>query len=179
MKDAIDREFQTVPRLIVEEELSALMRKVIDNHVNAGQWASGKTAKSLRVEADGEGGKLVGRAFFGVLETGRKAGKVPRGFRYIIRQWMADKGIEAEPMPYKRPGIHKYTPQERGNMSMAGAIAYTIMKKGTSLYRKGGRNDIYSRAVEETKKKIMERLGMFLHTEMESIKLNINTEVIK
>lgn len=172
-----DDEWVKVPRLIIEDELSRLMRRVIDNHVNAGQMASGKTAKSMRVEADEDGGRLVGRAFFGVLETGRKAGKVPHGFIHIIRQWMRDKGIEAEPIPYVRPGAHKYTPQERGNMSMAACIAQTIKKKGTRLYRDGGRHDIYSKEVEQTTKNLLERIDKFAKSKIETIPINLDMEI--
>lgn len=34
---------------------------------------------------------------------------------------------------------------------MASAIAHTIEKSGTSLYRKGGRTDIFTNVIEENK----------------------------
>lgn len=173
-------QYGDVPRTIMQDELSKLMRKIIDNHVNAGQMASGKTAKSLRVEVNSDGeGQLIGKSFFGVLETGRKPGKIPRNFAAIIKQWMSDKGINATPIPYKRGGKHKYSEQERANWSMAYAIAKTIAKKGTVQFRKGARNDIYSKEIDDVKKRIVARFGEFIHTQIENIKLNIQEAKIK
>lgn len=111
--------------VILTEELEALKKKIIAQHFGAGQKASGRTAASLRVEVTEEEGTLYGRSPFGTLETGRKPGKVPQGFQAIIRKWMADKGINAEPIPYKTDRPHKYTPQERGNLS----LSYLIVEK--------------------------------------------------
>lgn len=172
-------DIESVPRLILAEELGELKAKIIQNHTAAGQVASGKTAKSLRVELEEGGGRLYGRRYFGVLETGRKAGKVPRQFYLIIRQWMKDKGIQAPPMPYKTNRPHKYTPAERGARSMAAAIAETIRRKGTALHRKGGRDDIYSREIEVTRKRLMQRFSQFIEMKVEHIKLNTGVGEIK
>lgn len=174
MNDYVDYNLDSVPRTIIQEELSALMRKVIDNHVAAGQMASGKTAKSLRVEVEGDEGRLVGKSFFGVLETGRKPGRVPRNFAAIIRKWMDDKRIQAEPIPYKTDRPHKYnSAQERGNWSMAHAIAHTIAKKGTLQFRIGERSDIYSKEIDITKKRVAVRMGAFVTALMKNIKLHL------
>ena len=88
-------------RIIVTEELQRA-RQLIINHIRAnGQNASGRTIKSLHVEATEEEGVLWGHKPFGVLETGRKAGKIPYSFRSIIFQWMQDKGVHGIPIPYK------------------------------------------------------------------------------
>lgn len=166
-----------VPRLVLEEELGKLMRGIVNSHIAAGQMASGGTMKSMRVEAREDEGRLVGKSFFGVLETGRKAGKVPGRFYLIILQWMRDKGITAPPIPYKTDRKHKYTPEERGQRSMAAAIAETIRKKGTLLHRRGGRDDIYSDKIVETKKNIHDALREWIKIEVKNIKLNIHTEV--
>jgi len=171
-------EYGETPRTIMQNELSGLMRRIIDNHVNAGQMASGRTAKSLRVEVNSDGeGTLYSKSPFGVLETGRRPGNVPQNFGGIIRQWMKDKGIEAAPIPYVRPGKHKYTEQERGNMAMAWAIATSIKKHGTALFRDGGRNDIYSREIADVKERIAQRFGQFITTQIQSIKLNTGEKI--
>lgn len=162
--------------VILTEELEALKKKIIAQHLGAGQKASGKTAASLRVEATEEEGTLYGRSPFGTLETGRKPGKVPQGFRTIIRKWMADKGIEAEPIPYKTDRPHKYTPQERGNQSLSCLIARKIKREGTSLFRKGGRADIYSNVIPAATERIKSRVVELLKLDVENIKLN-NVEV--
>lgn len=169
-------EIESVPRIIIYQELDELKARIIQNHTAAGQVASGKTAKSLRIEVDEDSGRLFGRSPFGTLETGRKGGKVPRQFYLIIRKWMADKGIQAPPIPYKTNRPHKYTPEERGALSMAAAIAETIRKKGTKLYRDGGRNDIYSKEIEKTRKILAERLSRFIIQKMQHIKLNTETQ---
>lgn len=81
---------------IIQEELDSLRLRIIDNHIRAGQKASGNTIESLYVSVDDNHGILFGRKAFGVLETGRGPGKVPKGFYQIIQQWIKDKGIQVE-----------------------------------------------------------------------------------
>lgn len=161
---------------ILVEELEALKKEIIDNHLRAKQKASGRTSESLRVETDENSATLFGRGFFDVLETGRKSGKVPYDFQTIIRKWMQDKGIKARPIEYKTNRPHKYTPQERGERTLAFFIARNIRKNGTALFRSGGRQDIYSNAVTKAIKRIKERLAGVVHAEISSIKIN-NIEV--
>ena len=156
-------------RLIVTEELERA-RQLIINHIRAnGQNASGRTIKSLHVEATEEEGTLWGHKPFGVLETGRKAGKIPYSFRSIIYQWMQDKGVHGTPIPYKGDGDHKWTPQERGDLKMAGSIAWTIKTKGSHLHRKGGRDDVYSNVVPQTLERVRTRLISLINTQYEHI----------
>lgn len=158
--------------VILTEELEALKKKIIAQHFGAGQKASGRTAASLRVEVTEGEGTLYGRSPFGTLEAGRKPGKVPQGFQAIIRKWMADKGINAEPIPYKTDRPHKYSPQERGNLSLSFLIARKIKREGTSLFRKGGRADIYSNVIPEATERIKSRIVEVLKLDVENIKLN-------
>ena len=111
---------------ILNEELESLRQRIVENHIQAGQRASGRTIKSLHVVVDDDHGILFGRKAFGVLETGRGPGKVPKGFYKIIRQWMIDKGIQVE-----KP------------KSFAYLVARKIAEKGTRLYRTGKHEDIY------------------------------------
>ena len=158
--------------VILAEELEALKKKIITQHFDAGQKASGRTAASLRAEVTEDEGTLYGRSPFDTLETGRKSGKVPQNFQAIIRKWMADKGIEAAPIPYKTDRPHKYTPQERGNLSLSFLIARKIRREGTSLFRNGGRNDIYSNVIPAAIEKIQSRIAELLKLEVGNIKLN-------
>lgn len=160
---------------VLKEELEQA-RQLIINHIRAnGQNASGRTIASLHVEVNGDEGTLFGRNFFGVLETGRKAGRVPYKFSSIIRQWMQDKGIHGEPIPYKTDRPHKYTPQERGDLSLASAIAHTIKTKGTKLHRDGGRADVYSNVIPDVIQRIRKRIIGSMQIEVDSIKLNNQT----
>lgn len=160
---------------ILMEEMQTLKAAIISNIRSTGQWASGATAESMQVTVEGNTAVLYGRKAFGTLETGRKAGAVPRNMRDIIYRWMQAKGIHADPMPYKRAGHHKYpSAQMRGDMYMAGAISHTIATQGTRLYRNGGRADVYSQEIPAAVRRINERLGRIFQASIEqSIKLNI------
>ena len=165
---------------VVGEELDSLRERIIANHEAAGQVASGRTRASIRVERTEDGGILWGRKAFGVLETGRKPGRVPRNFNAIIRQWIIDKGIHVAPVPYKRNPSErwqpKYTPQERGLMSLSGAIAYKIRTEGTLMHRKGEKVDIYSTAVLEAVDNVGRKVSAIFDTEVEHINLNFSKD---
>ena len=105
---------------ILQEELEILLKEIIRQHEAAGQVASKKTRDSFKVEVSGNMGKLIGASYAGVLEKGRKPGKVPRDFTDILLRWMAAKGIA--PSDARQAEI------------MANAIKWKIIKEGTSLY---------------------------------------------
>ena len=110
--------------------------------------ASGRTKASLRVEAVEQTFTLLGRHPFATVETGRRAGKVPINVHEILKQWAVDKQISLEPINYVRIPSDKwqpkYTPEERALNQFAGAVAHRIRTQGSSLYRSGGRSDIYN-----------------------------------
>lgn len=144
---------------VVSEELGALRQRIIDNHLKAGQKASGRTIASLRVEVDNDGGTLFGRKAFGTLETGRKGGRVPKGFYHIILQWVKDKKIQVE-----KPKTFAYF------------VARKIAKEGTSLYRRGGRDDIYSNEIPKTTESVLKRITGLLSADVENIHINSKKE---
>lgn len=146
-------------RKVVSEELESLRQRIIENHLRAGQKASGRTVASLHVETDNDGGILFGRKAFGTLETGRRGGKVPKGFYHIIYQWMQDKGIQVE-----KP------------KSFAYLVARKIAREGTKLYRQGGRDDIYSNEIPKTTENVLSRITGLLAASVESINLNSKSE---
>lgn len=161
---------------VLTEELSRLAERIKENHRRAGQVASGRTLRSITYEVQGNVGTLWGREPFGTLETGRRAGKTPMFFSTIIRQWIIDKGIHVQPIPYKRkPSKNwqpKYSPEERGLRSMAGAIAYKIRTQGTSLFRQGGRTDIYSNEIPDTIERVTQRISKVFSLTIDSININ-------
>lgn len=138
------------------EQVSDILRRHLDNvKANIARQmeahnrnASGRSVASLSVEVSGNVGTLYGSKSFLSMERGRKGGKVPKGFYGIIRQWIIDKGIVVTPIPAKTQRAI-LSPEERGLRSLAGAIAYKIMKEGTRLHRDGGYNDIYTSAVND------------------------------
>lgn len=144
--------------IILREELEALRDRIIANHRQAGQVASGKTIASMQVNIDGDTGELVGRPYFGTLETGAKPWrnaasmkKVPASFNAIIEQWIKDKGLNLN----------------------SWAVSYKIIHEGTKLYRQGGRSDIYSNEIPKTIDNIGQRL-LVIYDQMitQSIQLN-------
>ena len=161
---------------ILSEELDALRKRIINNHISAKQRASGYTENSMRVEVTDNEGTLFGRKYFGTLETGRKAGNVPKGFNEIIQEWIINKGISITPIPYERlPSDSwqpKYTPEQRGLMSLSGAIAHKIKTEGTQLFRESGRTDIYSNEIEKTISIIHNRLFGIFKKDIDTIHLN-------
>lgn len=142
-------DFAMIARLRLDE----CANRIRENITATGTRASGRTQASIRVEVSADTGTIYGRRAFSVLQTGRRGGKVPTGFVTLIKQWIADKGIRTTPIPYIRKASArwkpKYTPEQRGVNAAAGAIAHTIRTRGTSLYRQGGRNDIYTEPIEE------------------------------
>lgn len=134
---------------IIREELDALRLRIIQNISNSGKRASGRTQDSLKVTVQQQGsaviGELTGRSFFGALETGSKPWRTqytrpPKFFIEIIQDWMMEKGISGP----------------------AGAIAYSIMKRGSAQYRQGQREDIYSEEITKAYDEIQKRVaGLF------------------
>lgn len=153
---------------IVAEELEDLKKRIIANMRNENAVASGRTIKSLTITKYNEGARLWSNQSmpFGVMETGRKGGDVPSGFRFIIQRWMKDKGVHADPMPYTTDRPHKYTPQERADRSMAYLIARKIKNEGTKLNRMKGRKTIYSNEIPTTIERIKKRIGVIVSSEV-------------
>lgn len=136
-------EFEEMLREVFEQ----MRRDIIANHERAGQVASGKTRDSLRSEIvpgmSSVTATLYGRKYFAALETGSKPwakqyNHPPKPFVETIRQWMYDKGIT---------GVSAYL------------VARKIINEGSSLYRSGGREDIFTPAMNEAEKRIDEQIS--------------------
>ena len=115
---------------------------------------------------------LTGRPAFGTLETGRRPGRVPQNFVAIIKKWIKDKGLAVRPIPDKGSGRATLSPQERGLNTMASYIARKIRTDGTSLFRAGGRSDVYSPHIEEAMKNIETKLNGIYKASFTTIRLN-------
>lgn len=87
--------------------------------------ATGRTSKSLQVERYEDGVRLVSKgesiAPFDTVQYGRKAGKVPKGFYYIIKQWSRDKGMKFD--------------RESERSTFAYFLSRKIAKEGTQRHR--------------------------------------------
>lgn len=143
----------------LNQRITAILEKakldIMSNLDSKKITAGGKTKDSMKVIERGGHIMLVknGGAPLETTEAGRKAGKVPKGFNAIIQQWIKDKGIRVDLIPYKTDRPHKYTVQERSEKMAAGAMAYTIIHNGTKRHREP-RNDVYSPVVDEVKKEV-------------------------
>ena len=154
---------------VVLQELELLRTRIIANMRTAGAVASGRTIASLRVVPTDGGAALVttGRMPFGALETGRRGGRVPQGFTQVILDWMRSKGIQAQ--------VSGKRSQESADRSLAYLISRKIAREGTSLFRRGGRNTIYSQEIPKTIAAIDAKIGVSFGAYVdESIKLNNN-----
>lgn len=159
---------------IIKEHLESL-KSFIQFQMDAyGRNASKKHVNSLQVEASAGYGVLTGLSSWNFMETGRSGGKVPHNFRSIIYQWSIDKGIQIESIPYKRSGEHKYSPEERGRWRFAYFVSRKIMEEGTTLFRSGVREDIYSSAINREVNAIMKESAFRISGVID----NVNKEIL-
>lgn len=142
---------------ILNQYGTSTVEKIRQNLSSTGTTATGKSAQSLRYEVTLQGTKatlkVIGKPFFAVVETGRKPtpGKKPSpDFVANIKEWLTARGSDTRP---------------------AYAIALTINKKGTKLFRDGGRQDIYSNVINQnlTDKISLDLLNKFAQQFMANI----------
>lgn len=117
------------------------------NLETTGTNASGKTSASLRYVVGNGELTIFGRPYFRSVEEGRGPGGIPYRFTDIIRQWMDDKGIASQ-----------FGETESQKRRAAYMIGQFIKRNGTSLFRKGGREDVYTNVIEEEMPKLNEML---------------------
>lgn len=161
------QKIETEADRIVAEELDRARKRIIENHVAAGQRVTGATADSITVTVTTGGGVVVGdmdaRGYFAALETGSRPWQTPhtrqrsdgstylsapKWFAEIIREWATAKSVEINPY----------------------AAAYRIMTEGSQLFREGGREDIFTPEIRDLLDRIAQRLaGLFDAQIVESI----------
>jgi hypothetical protein len=119
---------------IVNSKSIELVNNIRANLGASGQNATLRTSQSLRFELKQEGTgykmQLFGRPFFMTVETGRRPTPDKKPSREMIENigiWAAARGMD-----------------ERA----VWAIATKIQRKGTQLWRDGGRTDIVEPAVD-------------------------------
>lgn len=155
---------------LIRSALEEVRDEIKQNISSTGSIASGKTAESMEIEVTEKSGRLTGRQAFFTLERGRGPGKIPSDMKSIIRQWALDKGISISPIPYIRQASDKWQPkyseQERGLNAFAGAVAFNIANKGTQLYQDGGRDDIYTPAIERAMNKLANNVLLEISTKL-------------
>ncbi len=148
--------------MTIEDEI----RKALDDCVNdikrrstqAGQVATGKTLRALEVRLRNEGaaivGEIWGRPFTGALETGsrpaRRKGTAAERKAMVadMKEWCRIRGM-----------TDGMTDKQAENF--ARWLSWYTKRYGSALFRKGGRRDIITPAVEATKEQLAERLGVY------------------
>lgn len=159
---------------ILNERLGWLADQVRQNHIEAGQVASGKLRDSIQSFVEDQGDRIIGHVdalpYVESIEQGNapwepiptKQAKdghtydyVPKWFADAIGQWMSDKGIQET--------------KERNRY----AVAWKIIHDGTLLYRQGGRSDIYSEITKAVAKEIADELAAEVAIEIQTITLNL------
>lgn len=133
---------------ILNEELEQLKQDIIQRQKDSGAMASGKTATGYEVAIESsKHGWLSGYSYVGVLEEGRKPGKVPVYFKEIIKRWIIAKGLQYQ--------------GEKELNRMAASIAWVIHKEGTVLHRNGYKVDIFDTPLKHFTERLINRLSSF------------------
>lgn len=107
---------------------------------------------------------LEGDAQWQVMQKGRSPGKGPYNFREIIKKWIDDKGITAQPKGNQT--------EEAAKNSLAFLITRSILEKGTSLHRNNSYNDIYDSVVDEEVFKMQREAGACFELAVDKINDN-------
>lgn len=154
---------ETSVRSIVSSHLNAIKDGIEMHMEQMGRNASGSTVRSMVVNTTDNGGTLEGSKSFMYLEHGRGPGKVPKGFYEIIKDWVIAKGISYQDM------IPKNGTPEQGLARLSGAIAHSIITKGTRLYRDNEYNDIYSSLIEQEVELLSKEAAGIFETEVEKL----------
>lgn len=160
-------------KTVLTRELNNLKKAIEEKMAAEKVSASGRTLSSLQVVVGEDEGTLFGASYFRQLEHGRGPGRVPQNFTAVIRDWIQEKGID----------FNSYTPKGRDGAkmsaeqhltSLAGAIAYTIMKQGTVMYRQGTSKDIFTEAMEETVERIHRDISGIMAQKVQTINDNFS-----
>ncbi|MDR2065472.1 MAG: hypothetical protein LBP85_07190 [Prevotellaceae bacterium] len=123
---------------MLDNEFASLQQNIINTHEQAGQVATGKTRSALEHSVSGLSGILLGAPWTFTLERGRgpaKSGNSQGAFLENLKQWIVAKGI-----PYN---------DNEDLERLAKFFKWYINKFGTNLWRKGGRQDIFTPAIKE------------------------------
>ena len=149
----------------LKQELTDLRSRIASNIRSTGRNATGRTIDSLEVQVSTTGafsaqGVLMGRKYFGALETGscpwegwESRKRVPSTVADRIQEWIDAKGLD----------LNAY------------AVAYNIIHSGTALFRQGGRPDVYSNEIPGTLDKLTEKYATFL-TDFAYSSITLNTK---
>lgn len=139
----------------LERLLEELKQNIINRHISAGQVASGRTKAGFEVKTISPfRGQLLGYSYSGVLERGRRAGKVPKNFMIIIAKWAAVKGITFN--------------SDSDRARFVYFVAKKISEQGTLMYRQGKEEDIFTTATLKFEEMLGVEIGSLLEAEVKN-----------
>ncbi len=157
----------------VNQFLEQIKSEIIQNHIRAGQDASGKTIASYEVVETPTGGALIAAPYVFALDTGRGPSKREGGGKVSLMQsiynWMKFKGISAVPYVTRDGRVQR---QESADTGLAYAIARRIHQEGTLAFRNGG-TGVISNVITDR------RIAAFLGTFAEEYLKEVRSEVLK
>lgn len=133
---------------LIRQALENVRASIISRMGTSRRNATGASVKSLHIESGASEGTLYGARGFIAMETGRMAGKIPRGFTLMLKEWIRAKGISLYGTGGRKPS----------RASVAYLMAQTIRKSGTGLHRRQGYDDIYRTAIATEVEALREKL---------------------
>ena len=129
---------------IIVEEVERLKIDIQQSIDSSGKNASKRTRDSLEVVPTANGAQLWGANYIGVLETGRRGGKIPYNFVEKIQKWAQAKGLTFENnIQAKRWAKWK---------------AWDISQNGTKQFRDGKRDDILTKPINDFTDRVANKL---------------------
>ena len=137
---------------ILSKELEQLKEDIIRRHEEAGQVASGRTRAAFEVKVSDSSGQLLGNSYAGVLERGRRGGKVPYDFKDILLRWAEAKGI--------------YFANNTDARRWAWFVTQKIQREGTTLYRSGQTVDIFTTPIADFTERLSKQLAAGYRSEI-------------
>lgn len=137
---------------ILRNELEQLKSDIIRRHEEVGQVASGRTRAAFEVKVSDSNGQLLGNSYAGVLERGRRGGKVPYDFKDILLRWAEAKGI--------------YFTNNTEARRWAWFVTQKIRREGTALYRSGQTVDIFTTPIADFTERLSKQLAAGYRSEI-------------
>lgn len=116
---------------------ASIVSQIQQNLASTGTNATGKTSKSLRYEVTQEGSKatlmVIGKPFFKVVETGRKATpqytNPSKDFVASIKEWVKARGIPEGAAYAIAKSIHKKGTPPTGKLIFSNVINESLTDK--------------------------------------------------
>lgn len=156
--------------------LNSLIDEIVQNMENLGQVVTGRTADSLHIVKPSPTVYEVRGMFpFQRTETGREAGRIPRGFYGIIRQWAIDKGLFEDSID-DMADLNRFAYFVKRKIANEGDWKRRHGCKNGATQYDGQKADVYSSVVKDYLPKIEADLVKYanslIRTKLETCKLH-------